>query len=63
MKKVSKKTSEVTDAELHRAISVIMKGDYYQLNENLLQPLVDKIAPFIEYVKNQKHEESRAQAD
>lgn len=54
--------NNIDNERMHDAISCILQGDYYQLNENILQPLVDKLTPFLEYVANQDNEISNTGA-
>lgn len=50
---VAKEKSDVTDDQLQQAMGLILQGDYFQIDENVLLPLVERLTPFIDYVKNQ----------
>ena len=48
---------KIEEADLHQALESILQGDYYQLEEKVLQPLVDRLMPFIDYVNNQGNDD------
>jgi len=43
----------VTDEDLQRAFQLVLEGNYFKVERTHLQPLVDHLRPFIEYVENQ----------
>jgi len=47
------KETVFSDEQLIEAASYAVQGDFYKLDDNILQPLIDKLAPFIDYVSNQ----------
>lgn len=51
--KIVKEATELNEEQLSEAINTILRGDFYQLDEDVLQPLMDRLLPFIEYVNNQ----------
>ena len=44
---------QLSDEQLRDAVNCIVQGDFYQLSDSVLQPLMEKLTPFIEYVNNQ----------
>ncbi len=43
----------ITDADVEAAFQNILKGDYYQVPDYMLQAVADRITPFLDYVANQ----------
>ncbi|MDH5388412.1 MAG: response regulator [Gammaproteobacteria bacterium] len=41
------------DQDMQRAFKLILEGDYFRIERDHLKPLVERLLPFIEYVKNQ----------
>lgn len=41
------------DKELQRAFKCILEGNYFKIERDHLKPLVERIAPFMEYAENQ----------
>ncbi|MCK4704096.1 MAG: hypothetical protein KAT90_01335, partial [Gammaproteobacteria bacterium] len=41
------------DKDLQRAFKCILEGDYFKIERDHLKPLVERIAPFMEYAENQ----------
>lgn len=44
---------EVTDRELEQAFKLILEGDYFKIERAHLTTLAGRLAPFLDYVKNQ----------
>lgn len=50
---IVEKDNELSDEQMLQAMSDIIKGDFYQLDDGVQQSLMNKLTPFIEYVKSQ----------
>lgn len=44
---------EVSDSELEQAFKLILEGDYFKIERGHLTTLAGRLAPFLDYVKNQ----------
>lgn len=49
--------SAVTDEDLQNAFKLILEGDYYKIERDHLDFLMERLAPFLEYLENQEDEE------
>lgn len=56
-------TTDISDKQLQQALGLVLQGDYFQIDENLLHTLVDRLTPFIDYVKNQDEESSKSKSN
>lgn len=52
--------AEISDEQMQKAMRLILQGDYFQIEEKILHPLVDRLSPFIAYVKNQGENNSKS---
>ena len=54
--------TRISDKQMQEAMVLILQGEYFQVDENFLLPLVEKLTPFLEYVKNQNENNAKSEA-